>query len=50
MADKKALLSINGTEDKVLELPIYSGSLGPDVVDVRGLASNSLFTLSLIHI
>ena len=44
MADKKALLSINGTEDKVLELPIYSGSLGPDVVDVRGLASNSLFT------
>ena len=43
MADKKALLSIDGT-DQALELPIYSGSLGPDVVDVRGLTSNGLFT------
>ncbi|MBO9482369.1 citrate synthase [Salinisphaera sp. G21_0] len=43
MADKKALLSIDGT-DQTLELPIYSGSLGPDVVDVRGLTSNGLFT------
>ena len=43
MADKKALLSIDGT-DQILELPIYSGSLGPDVVDVRGLTSNGLFT------
>lgn len=43
MADKKALLSIDGT-DQALELPIYSGSLGPDVVDVRGLTSQGLFT------
>ena len=43
MADKKALLSIDGT-DQALELPIYSGSLGPDVVDVRGLTSSGLFT------
>ncbi len=41
MADKKALLSIDG---KQLELPVYSGSLGPDVVDVRSLTANSLFT------
>ncbi|WP_257282733.1 citrate synthase [Endozoicomonas sp. SESOKO1] len=47
MADKKALLSIPGMEDgtnQALELPIYSGSLGPDVVDVRGLTSSGLFT------
>ncbi len=43
MADKKARLSIDGT-DQSLELPIYSGSLGPDVVDVRGLTSKGLFT------
>lgn len=43
MADKKALLSIDGT-DQTLELPIYSGTLGPDVVDVRGLTSGGLFT------
>ncbi len=43
MADKKALLSIDGT-DQTLELPIYSGTLGPDVVDVRGLTSSGLFT------
>ncbi|USE34429.1 citrate synthase [Endozoicomonas sp. SCSIO W0465] len=47
MADKKALLSIPGMDDgtdHALELPIYSGSLGPDVVDVRGLTSSGLFT------
>ncbi|WP_067521714.1 citrate synthase [Endozoicomonas ascidiicola] len=43
MADKKALLSIDGMEQP-LELPIYSGTLGPDVVDVRGLTSGGLFT------
>ncbi|MGB0360865.1 MAG: citrate synthase [Endozoicomonas sp.] len=43
MADKKALLSIDGMEQP-LELPIYSGTLGPDVVDVRGLTSSGLFT------
>lgn len=47
MADKKALLSIPGMDDgtdQALELPIYSGTLGPDVVDVRGLTSGGLFT------
>ena len=43
MADKKALLSIDSKEQS-LELPIYSGTLGPDVVDVRGLTSSGLFT------
>ncbi|MFK0574002.1 citrate synthase [Endozoicomonas sp.] len=47
MADKKALLSLPGGDDgmdQTLELPIYSGTIGPDVVDVRGLASSGLFT------
>ena len=43
MADRKATLSIEGVE-KVLELPIYSGSLGPDVVDVSSLTPSGLFT------
>ncbi|WP_252176339.1 citrate synthase [Endozoicomonas sp. 4G] len=41
MAEKKATLSIDG---KKLELPVHSGSLGPDVVDVRSLTANGLFT------
>ncbi|WP_257254661.1 MULTISPECIES: citrate synthase [unclassified Endozoicomonas] len=41
MAEKKATLSIDG---KQLELPVHTGSLGPDVVDVRGLTANGLFT------
>lgn len=43
MADKKAFLSINAAED-ALELPIYSGTLGPDVIDVQALTSKGLFT------
>lgn len=43
MADKKAFLSINAAED-ALELPIYSGTLGPDVIDVQALISKGLFT------
>ena len=42
MAERKAILSIEGKE--ALELPIYSGSLGPDVVDVSSLTPNGLFT------
>ena len=42
MADKKAFLSINAAED-ALELPIYSGTLGPDVIDVQALTSKGLF-------
>ncbi|UYM18880.1 citrate synthase [Endozoicomonas euniceicola] len=41
MAEKKALLSIEGKE---LELPVYSGSTGPDVIDVRSLTANGYFT------
>ncbi|PMR75509.1 citrate synthase [Billgrantia endophytica] len=43
MADRKATLTVDGL-DKTIELPIYSGSLGPDVVDVRGLGAEGLFT------
>ena len=42
MADRKAILSIEGKE--ALELPVYSGTLGPDVVDVSSLTPNGLFT------
>ncbi|MDB5552038.1 MAG: citrate (Si)-synthase, partial [Rhizobium sp.] len=34
MADKKAVLTIN---DKTVELPVRSGSIGPDVVDITPL-------------
>ena len=43
MAERKAILSIDGKE-QALELPIYSGSLGPDVIDVRSLTPNGMFT------
>ena len=41
MTDKKATLSVG---DKSIELPVYSGTAGPDVVDVRGLVQQGLFT------
>ena len=41
MTDKKALLSVG---DQSIELPVYSGTAGPDVVDVRGLVQQGLFT------
>ena len=43
MADRKATLTVDGL-DKTIELPIYSGTLGPDVIDVRGLGAEGLFT------
>ncbi|MFC0339045.1 citrate synthase [Kushneria avicenniae] len=43
MADRKAQLSIDGLE-KPVELPIYSGTTGPDVIDVRGLIDHGYFT------
>src|SRR5690554_2796848 len=43
MADKKAYLKIDGIEEQ-LELPVYEGTLGPDVIDVRSLSSNGMFT------
>lgn len=41
MTDKKARLSVG---DKTIELPVYSGTTGPDVIDVRGLVQEGLFT------
>ncbi|MCL7930969.1 citrate synthase [Halomonas llamarensis] len=43
MADRKATLTVDGL-DKPIELPIYSGTQGPDVIDVRGLGAEGLFT------
>ena len=43
MSDKKATLTIDGRDDSI-ELPIYSGSIGPDVVDVGGLTAQGMFT------
>ncbi|RMF17789.1 MAG: citrate (Si)-synthase [Gammaproteobacteria bacterium] len=41
MTDKTATLSVNG---KTIELPVYSGTEGPDVIDVRGLVAEGVFT------
>jgi len=41
MPDKTAQLSVEG---KTIDLPIYSGSVGPDVIDVRALVSEGVFT------
>jgi len=43
MADRKATLTVDGLE-KPIDLPIYSGTLGPDVIDVRSLGAEGLFT------
>jgi len=43
MSDQKATLTIDGT-DLAVDLPIYSGTLGPDVVDVGALTGNGMFT------
>lgn len=42
MTDKKASLTLDGHEP--IELPVYSGTLGQDVIDVRSLTANNLFT------
>ena len=42
MAYKKAQLIIEGAAP--IELPVYSGTMGPDVVDVRGLTAQGVFT------
>ena len=42
MADKKAQLIIEGAAP--IDLPVYSGTMGPDVVDVRGLTGEGVFT------
>ncbi|GAA6167245.1 citrate synthase [Sessilibacter corallicola] len=43
MTDKKAYLTVEGLDEQV-ELPVYSGSTGPDVIDVRGLTGKGYFT------
>ncbi|PJE80590.1 Citrate synthase [invertebrate metagenome] len=43
MAEKKALFSMDGGKIS-LELPVYSGTLGPDVIDVRQLTQQNIFT------
>lgn len=42
MTDKKARLAIDGLDP--IELPVYSGTLGPDVVDVSSLVNEGVFT------
>ncbi|MCB1844948.1 MAG: citrate (Si)-synthase, partial [Halioglobus sp.] len=42
MSNKKASLKIDGRE--TIELPIHTGTLGPDVVDVGALTGQGLFT------
>jgi len=42
MSERKATLHLEGMDP--IELPIYSGSTGPDVIDVRQLVSKGLFT------
>lgn len=41
MTDNRAQLDIHGNE---LDLPVYSGTLGPDVIDVSTLNKQELFT------
>ncbi len=43
MSAKKAQLTIDGI-DKTIELPVYEGSTGPDVVDVSSLVGEGVFT------
>jgi len=42
MTDRKATLTIDG--EKPIELPVYKGTLGQDVVDVGSLGSHGFFT------
>jgi citrate synthase len=43
MADKKAQLTVDGL-DSPIEFPVYQGTLGPDVIDVRSLVAQGKFT------
>lgn len=43
MSEKKAQLSIDGIADPI-DLPVYEGSTGPDVVDVSSLVGKGIFT------
>jgi citrate synthase len=48
MSERKATLHIEGMDP--IELPIYSGSTGPDVIDVRQLVSKGLFTYDQVFV
>ncbi|MBL4573310.1 MAG: citrate (Si)-synthase [Gammaproteobacteria bacterium] len=43
MSEKKAQLIIDGV-DKPIDLPVYEGTTGPDVIDVSSLVSQGFFT------
>ncbi|ACR14389.1 citrate synthase [Teredinibacter turnerae] len=43
MTDQKAKLTVDGLEGSI-ELPVYAGTLGPDVIDVRALTGKGYFT------
>ena len=43
MTQRKAFLDL-GDGRPAIELPVYSGTLGPDVVDIRNLAKEGVFT------
>ena len=43
MTDKQAQLTVDGL-DSSLNLPIHTGTIGPDVVDVSSLTAKGLFT------
>ncbi|MDM3871680.1 citrate synthase [Porticoccus sp. W117] len=43
MSDRKAFLTLEGS-DAAIELPVYSGTAGQDVVNIAPMASNNLFT------
>ena len=43
MTGKKAQLSVDGIAEPI-DLPVYEGTTGPDVVDVRGLTAKGIFT------
>ncbi|GAO35769.1 type II citrate synthase [Sulfuricella sp. T08] len=42
MGERKAYLKIDGGEE--IELPVLSGTLGPDVIDIRSLGKYGIFT------
>ncbi|UTW45854.1 citrate (Si)-synthase [bacterium SCSIO 12696] len=43
MSDRKAVLSVDGL-DNPIELPLYSGTAGQDVINIGPMAKNGLFT------
>lgn len=43
MTNKKAILNIEGIDDAI-ELPVYTGTLGQDVIDVASLTNKGIFT------